>query len=126
VRVHSKLLQRQKLPPAVISENIWQERCQDISNYERYLSRNGVLIRKFFLNVSKEEQKQRFLKRIERPDKHWKFSASDIRERAHWDDFRLAYEDMIRRTATSWAPWYVVPADHKWYTRIIVVAAIID
>jgi PPK2 family polyphosphate:nucleotide phosphotransferase len=126
VRVHRELLQRQKLPPELVRTQIWEERFEDIRNFERYLTRNGVLIRKFFLHVSKKEQKKRFLKRIEEPEKHWKFSADDIRERQYWDDYMNAYEDMIRNTAAKHAPWYVVPADHKWFTRMIVAAAVID
>lgn len=126
VRVHNELLHKQKLPPELVTKDIWRERYEDIRNYEKYLSRNGVLIRKFFLNLSKDEQKERFLDRINEPDKHWKFSAADVRERGHWDAYQQAYEEMIQQTATPYAPWYVVPADRKWYTRIIVSAAIID
>jgi PPK2 family polyphosphate:nucleotide phosphotransferase len=126
VRVHRELLQKQKLPAELVTKQIWEERFEDIRNFERYLTRNGVLIRKFYLHVSKKEQKKRFLKRIEEPEKHWKFSADDIRERQYWDDYMNAYQDMIRNTATKHAPWYVVPADHKWFTRMIVAAAVID
>ncbi|HOU20841.1 MAG: polyphosphate kinase 2 family protein [Kiritimatiellae bacterium] len=125
VRVHQELLARQKLPPKLVTKRIWQERFEDIRAVERYLSRNGVLILKFFLHVSKKEQKKRFLERIENPDKNWKFSAGDVAEREHWDDYMAAYEDMIRHTATPEAPWYVVPADNKWFTRIVVAAAVV-
>ena len=126
VRVHREFLQKQKLPPVLVTKDIWEERFQDIRNFERYLTRNGVVIRKFFLHVSKKEQKKQFLERIEEPEKHWKFSASDIKEREHWDDYMEAYEDMIQNTATKHAPWYVVPADNKWFTRVVVAAAVIE
>jgi PPK2 family polyphosphate:nucleotide phosphotransferase len=126
VRVHPEFLERQKLPPELVTKNIWEERFQDIRNFERYLTRNGVVIRKFFLHVSNKEQKKRFLERIEEPEKNWKFSANDAKEREHWDDYMEAYEDMIRNTATKNAPWYVVPADNKWFTRVVVAAAVIE
>jgi PPK2 family polyphosphate:nucleotide phosphotransferase len=126
VRVHRELLERQTLPPELVTKNIWKERFQDIRSFERYLTRNGVLIRKFFLHISKGEQKRRFLQRLENPEKNWKFSANDIKERAYWNDYMKAYEDMIRNTASPEAPWYVVPADNKWFTRIVVAAAIIE
>lgn len=126
VRVHPELLARQQLPPELVTRRIWKERFQDIRAFERYLHRNGVLVRKFFLHVSKAEQKRRFLERIENPDKNWKFSAADVAERRHWEAYMAAYEDMIRHTATAEAPWYVVPADHKWFTRLVVAAAVID
>jgi PPK2 family polyphosphate:nucleotide phosphotransferase len=126
VRVHSELLARQKLPPELVSKSIWDERFEDIGNFERYLTRNGVLIRKFFLHVSKKEQKKRFLERLDHPEKNWKFSAADIAEREFWKDYMKAYEDTIRHTATKRAPWYVVPADNKWFTRVVVAAAIVD
>ena len=126
VRVHRELLQSQKLPPSLVSKDIWKQRFQDIRNVERYLSRNGVVIRKFFLHVSNAEQKKRFLERLENPEKNWKFSANDVSERAHWDEYMEAYEDMIRNTATEDAPWYVVPADNKWFTRVVVAAAVIE
>ena len=126
VRVHREFLEKQTLPPELVSKNIWKERFQDIGNFERYLTRNGVVIRKFFLNVSKEQQKKRFLERLENPEKNWKFSANDIKERAFWDDYMTAYEDMIRHTASGEAPWYVVPADNKWFTRIVVAAVLIE
>jgi PPK2 family polyphosphate:nucleotide phosphotransferase len=126
VRVHPEYLQKQKLPPELITKNIWEERYEDIRHAERYLSRNGYLILKFFLHVSKQEQKKRFLARLDEPEKHWKFSATDAAERQHWDKYMQAYEDMIRNTATDYAPWYVVPADNKWFTRVVVVGAIIE
>jgi|SRR5579859_2287066 len=126
VRVHSEFLAKQHLPPELVTKNIWKERFEDIRNLEAYLTRNGVVIRKFFLNVSKEEQKRRFLKRLEEPEKNWKFSEADVRERQCWDDYMEAYEDMIRHTATPDCPWYVVPADHKWFTHLVVSSAIIE
>jgi PPK2 family polyphosphate:nucleotide phosphotransferase len=126
VRVHPEFLERQRLPPALVTKNIWDERFQDIRSVERYLTRNGVAIRKFFLHVSKKEQERRFLERLDTPEKNWKFSANDIQERNHWDAYMAAYEDMIRNTASKEAPWYVVPADNKWFTRVVVAAAIID
>lgn len=125
-RVHPEILQRQKLPGELVGKKLWKERFEDMRDFERYLSRNGVLVRKFFLNVSPEEQKKRFLERLEDPEKHWKFAAGDVDERQHWDDYMEAYEDMIRHTATPEAPWYVVPADAKWFTRRVVAAAVID
>src|SRR5207302_7352937 len=113
-------------PPELVAKDIWKERFRDIHNFERYLTRNGVVILKFFLHVSKGEQKRRFLERLEKPEKNWKFSANDIKERAFWDDYMVAYEDMIRHTASPEAPWYVVPADNKWFTRVVVAAAIIQ
>jgi PPK2 family polyphosphate:nucleotide phosphotransferase len=126
VRVHPELLEKQKLPQERITKDVWKERYQDIRSFERYLGRNGVLIRKFFLHVSKGEQKKRFLERLDRPDKNWKFSMGDAAERGHWDDYMEAYEETIRETATKAAPWYVVPADNKWFTRVVVAAAVID
>jgi PPK2 family polyphosphate:nucleotide phosphotransferase len=126
VRVHPELLAGQKLPDKVVTKHIWKERFEDIHNVETYLSRNGIIVRKFFLHVSKKEQKRRFLERIDNPDKNWKFSASDSAERQHWDEYMDAYEDMIRHTATPDAPWYIVPADNKWFTRVVVAAAIIQ
>jgi PPK2 family polyphosphate:nucleotide phosphotransferase len=127
VRVHKEFLAKQKVPPALLNDgDLWRDRFEDIRNVERYLSRNGTLIRKFFLHVSKKEQKKRFLERLDRPEKNWKFSATDLQERDRWNDYQDAYEDMIRHTATDYAPWYVVPADHKWFTRVVVAAAIID
>jgi PPK2 family polyphosphate:nucleotide phosphotransferase len=126
VRVHPDLLARQKLPSKLITRRIWKERFADINAFERYLSRNGVVIRKFFLHVSPEEQQRRFLARLDDPDKNWKFSLADAHERSHWSAYMDAYEDMIRHTATQHAPWHVVPADHKWFTRLVVAAAVID
>ncbi len=126
VRVHPELLGRQHLPPRLMTPRIWKERFEDINTFERYLTRNGIAVRKFFLHVSKKEQKRRFLERIDDPDKNWKFSLGDARERHHWDDYMRAYEDMIRHTATPHAPWFVVPADNKWFTRLVVAAAVID
>jgi PPK2 family polyphosphate:nucleotide phosphotransferase len=126
VRVHPALLERQHLPPALVTGDIWDERFQDIRAFERYLGRNGVVIRKFFLHVSHKEQKRRFLERLDEPEKNWKFSEVDVYERRYWEDYMRAYEDMIRHTSTKAAPWYVVPADHKWFTRLVVTAAIVD
>jgi len=126
VRVHPEMLARQTLPPDRFTKDIWKERFRDIRNYEQYLSNNGIIIRKFFLNVSKKEQRKRFLARLDRPEKNWKFSANDIKERAFWDDYMEAYNETIRNTASPHAPWYVVPADNKWFTRIAVAAAIIE
>jgi PPK2 family polyphosphate:nucleotide phosphotransferase len=125
VRVHQELLHRQKLPPELITKDIWEERFQDIRSFERYLTRNGIAICKFFLHVSKQEQKKRFLERIEEPEKNWKFSAADTKERHYWKAYMEAYEDMIRNTATKAAPWYIVPADNKSFTRVVVAAAVI-
>ena len=125
-RVHPTLLEQQKLPRSLVGERIWKERGQDIAAFERYLGRNGVIVRKIFLHVSRDEQKRRFLERLETPEKNWKFSPNDIKERQFWDDYMEAYEDTIRRTATPEAPWYVVPADNKWFTRVVVAAAVID
>ncbi|PWS36969.1 hypothetical protein DFH01_08790 [Falsiroseomonas bella] len=124
VRVHPAILENQKLPPRLVTKRIFDERLEDIAAYERYLARQGVVVLKFFLHVSPEEQRKRFLARIEEPEKHWKFSASDVAERDHWDDYMKAYQAAIRATAAPHAPWYVVPADRKWYTRLVVVAAI--
>jgi PPK2 family polyphosphate:nucleotide phosphotransferase len=126
VRVHQELLARQKLPARAVTKDIWKERCEDIAAVERYLARNGCLILKFFLNVSRDEQKKRFLERLDEPAKNWKFEPNDVRERAHWDAYMAAYEDAIRRTAAPHAPWYVVPADAKWFTRVVVAAAIVE
>ena len=126
VRVHPELLAKQKLPPKLVGKDIWRERFHDIRNFEEYLTHNGIVVRKFFLNVSRKEQKRRFLERIENSDKNWKFSGSDAAEREHWDQYMEAYEDMIRHTATKKAPWYVVPADNKWFPRVVVAAAVIE
>jgi PPK2 family polyphosphate:nucleotide phosphotransferase len=126
VRVHSELLAKQKVPPRLITKSIWEDRYEDIRNIERYLTRNGVVIRKFFLHVSAGEQKKRFLERLDNPAKNWKFSSADSRERGFWKDYMKAYEDAICNTATEEAPWFVVPADNKWFTRVVVAAAVID
>ena len=127
VRVHSDILKNERLPDGLVSnKKMWEERFDDIKNFEKYLSNNGVVVRKFFLNVSKAEQKRRFLQRLENPEKNWKFSAADVRERECWDDYMIAYEEMIAATSSSRSPWYVVPADNKWYTRLVVAAAIVD
>jgi PPK2 family polyphosphate:nucleotide phosphotransferase len=126
IRVHPEFLEKQKLPSKLITKNIWKERFQDIRNFEQYLARNGVVVRKFFLHVSKKEQKRRFLERINESTKNWKFSANDASERDHWDEYMEAYEDTIRGTATKESPWYVVPADNKWFTRVVVAAAVIE
>jgi PPK2 family polyphosphate:nucleotide phosphotransferase len=126
VRVHQEFLTKQHLPPKLISKNIWKERFEDIRNLESYLTRNGIVVRKFFLHVSREEQRQRFLKRLEEPEKNWKFSEADVREREHWREYMGAYEDMVRHTATPEAPWYIVPADHKWFMHAAVSSAIIE
>jgi PPK2 family polyphosphate:nucleotide phosphotransferase len=125
VRVHPEILERrQKLPPGLVTKRIWDERLEDIAGFERYLARQGVLILKFFLHLSPEEQQRRFLRRIEEPEKNWKFSAADVAERRDWDDYQDAYEQAIRATAAPHAPWYVVPADNKWFTRLAVAAAL--
>jgi len=126
VRVHQEFLAKQHLPPQLVTKKIWKERFEDIRNFESYLTRNGVVIRKFFLNVSQQEQKRRFLDRLNEPEKNWKFSEADVRERQCWDDYMNAYEEMIQHTSTPDAPWYVVPADHKWFTHIAVSSAIIQ
>ena len=126
LRVHRALLEKQKLPPQRITKDIWDERYRDIRAYERYLNANGVVVRKFFLNVSRAEQKRRFLERIDNPEKNWKFSAADARERTYWDEYMKAYDDAIRETSTPESPWFVVPADNKWFTRIVVAAAVIE
>jgi PPK2 family polyphosphate:nucleotide phosphotransferase len=125
VRVHEQILLNQKLPEKLITATIWEERFKDIRNYEKYLNRNGIVVLKFFLNVSKEEQKNRFIERIDDPDKNWKFSASDVKERGHWDDYMHAYEELIKNTSTEKSPWYVIPADDKYYARIAIASAII-
>ena len=126
VRVHEAVLKNQKLPPKLIGKGIWDERLADIVRFEDYLTRQGVIILKFFLHVSREEQKKRFMKRLDNPEKNWKFSASDVRERQHWRDYMRAYEQAIAATASEHAPWYVVPADNKWFTRLVVAAAIVE
>jgi PPK2 family polyphosphate:nucleotide phosphotransferase len=126
VRVHPELLAKQQLPRELVSKSIWEERYEDINHFERYLSRQGVVIRKFFLHVSRDEQKRRFLKRLDEPEKNWKFSVADVHEREHFADYMEAYQDTIQATATPWAPWYIVPADQKWFTRLVVASAVVE
>jgi polyphosphate kinase 2 (PPK2 family) len=126
VRVHPELLARQKLPPELVTDKIWKQRFQDIAAFERYLARNGTVIRKFFLHVSREEQRKRFLSRLDEPEKNWKFSVADVAERQHWDDYMKAYEDAIEATSSDHAPWYVIPADRKWFTRLAVADIIVE
>jgi PPK2 family polyphosphate:nucleotide phosphotransferase len=126
VRVHSDLLKSQKLPARLVTKHIWDERYQDLNAYERYLTRNGVVVRKFFLHISKKEQKKRLLERLEDSKKNWKFSMADVKERSSWKDYQQAYQEMIQKTATKDSPWYVVPADNKWFARLIVASAIIE
>jgi PPK2 family polyphosphate:nucleotide phosphotransferase len=125
VRVHPETMAKQKIPPALVTRNIWRERFEDISAFERYLARNGTVVLKFFLNVSKQEQRERFLDRLEQPAKNWKFSMADVSERALWDKYQAAYQDMIRHTASPEAPWIAVPADHKWFSRLVISSAIV-
>jgi PPK2 family polyphosphate:nucleotide phosphotransferase len=126
VRVHPEFLAKQKIPPQLVTKDIWQQRFEEIRNFEKYLANNGIIVCKFFLHLSKKEQKRRFLERLDTPEKHWKFSAADMAERGFWDQYQDVYEDTIRHTATKHAPWYVVPADNKWFTRVVVAAAVID
>jgi PPK2 family polyphosphate:nucleotide phosphotransferase len=126
VRVHPEILASERIPAPLVTKNIWEERFQDICCFERYLSRNGLVIRKFFLHVSKKEQKKRFLDRLQQSEKNWKFSAADLHERERWDNYKDAYEEMIVNTSTPHAPWFVIPADNKWFTRLAVAAAIVD
>ena len=126
VRVHPQILKNERLPDSLVEKKLWQNRFEDIRSFERYLSNNGIVVRKFFLNVSKKEQKRRFLERLDQPEKNWKFSANDLTERQCWDDYMQAYEEMIAATSTKHSPWYIVPADNKWYTRLVVAAAIVD
>ena len=126
VRIHPQALANEKLPPTLVTKHIWQERFEDINNFERYFTRNGIAVVKFFLHLSKKEQKRRFMERLDTPDKNWKFSAADVKERQFWDAYQEAFEDMIRHTATEYAPWYVVPADNKWFTRLVVSQAVVD
>ena len=126
VRVHEEILKGQKLPERLVTKKIWDERLEDIASFERHLARNGTLVLKFFLNVSRDEQKKRFLDRLDEPDKHWKFEPGDLKERAHWYAYMQAYQAAIRATATEHAPWHVIPADHKWFTRLAVAAAVIE
>jgi polyphosphate kinase 2 (PPK2 family) len=124
--VHEGLLHKQKLPEEKFTKDIWEDRFRDIRNWERYLNNNGILVRKFFLHLSNKEQKRRFLERIDRPEKNWKLSPTDAKERAYWKDYMKVYEDMIRNTGTKHAPWYVIPADNKWFSRIAVAAVVIE
>ncbi|HZW96439.1 MAG TPA: polyphosphate kinase 2 family protein [Candidatus Eremiobacteraceae bacterium] len=126
VRVHSEALKNEALPPSLVTKDIWEERFEDIHSFERHMARSGTVIRKFFLHLSKKEQKKRFLARLEEPEKNWKFSASDIHEREYWDHYQKAYEEMIRNTATKHAPWYVVPADNKWFTHLVVAGVVVE
>jgi PPK2 family polyphosphate:nucleotide phosphotransferase len=126
VRVHPDLLEAEKLPQELVTREIWRERYQDINGFERHLARNGMAIRKFFLHVSRKEQKKRLLARLDDPEKNWKFSADDVRERALWKNYMRVYEEMIAATSTPWAPWHVVPADNKWFTRLVVAAVIVS
>jgi PPK2 family polyphosphate:nucleotide phosphotransferase len=126
VRVHPEMLEKQRIPKELCAEHFWKHRYEDINAFEKYLTRNGIAIRKFFLNVSKKEQKRRFLERMENPEKNWKFSAADVKERKCWDGYQAAYEKMIRNTASEHAPWVVVPADNKWFSRLLVVATVVD
>lgn len=126
VRVHPEYLDKQRLPKELASDRIWDHRFEDIRNWEKYLTRNGTVIRKFFLHVSKEEQKRRFLARLEEPEKNWKFQAGDVKERALWDEYQRAYEDMLGATSTAYAPWHIIPADHKWFARLAVADIVID
>jgi PPK2 family polyphosphate:nucleotide phosphotransferase len=126
VRVHPEVLKGQKTPPSLVTKHIWDERFEDIRSFERHMARNGTMIRKFFLHLSKGEQKKRFLARLDEPEKNWKFSAADVHEREYWDDYQKAYEEMIQNTATKDAPWYVVPADNKWFTRLVISAAVVE
>jgi PPK2 family polyphosphate:nucleotide phosphotransferase len=124
VRVHPEFLAAQHLPPSLVGKDIWKDRYQSINDFERHLSENGTRVVKFYLHVSREEQRKRFLERLDKPEKNWKFSLRDVLEREHWDDYMRAYEDAISATSTEWAPWYVVPADHKWFTRLVVAQVI--
>jgi len=126
VRVHPEILRSQKLPPSLVSRRIWKDRYQDINAFERYLSRNGVLIRKFFLHVSKDEQRRRFLERLDEPSKNWKFSAADLDKRDRWKDYMRAYEQALSRTSTAYAPWFIVPADRKWFTRVAIAELVVE
>jgi PPK2 family polyphosphate:nucleotide phosphotransferase len=126
VRVHPEILKSQRTPPSLVDKHVWDERFEDIRCFERHMARSGTVIRKFFLHVSKKEQKRRFLARLDQPEKNWKFSAADIRERKYWDEYQKAYEEMINNTATEQAPWYVVPADNKWFTRLVVSTVVVQ
>src|SRR6202035_5962675 len=123
---HAEILAKEKIPPKLITKSIWRERFEDICAFERYLARNGTIILKFFLNVSKEEQRQRFLERLDDPSKNWKFSTADITERAWWNRYQAVYQDIVRHTSTAQAPWHVVPADHKWFARVVIGSTIVS
>jgi PPK2 family polyphosphate:nucleotide phosphotransferase len=125
-RIHPNIIAKQQLPPSTRTKNIWKERFEQINNFEKYLVQNGILVLKFFLNVSKNEQKRRFLERIDNPDKNWKFALSDLEERSRWNDYQKAYEDVFNNTSTTYAPWYILPADNKWFTRIVLSDIIVD
>jgi PPK2 family polyphosphate:nucleotide phosphotransferase len=125
-RVHPEILAKEKIPPVLMTKNIWRERFEDISAFERYLARNGTVILKFFLNVSKQEQRERFLERLEIPSKNWKFSMADVTERAQWGKYQAAYQEIVRHTATTLAPWHVVPADHKWFARVVIGSTVVS
>ena len=126
MRVRPDVLGRQKLPPSLVTRQLWRDRYEDINAFERYLSRNGTIIRKFFLHVSKEEQRRRFLQRLDDPAKHWKFEAADLDERGRWDAYARAYEQALSRTSTRHAPWFIVPADHKWFTRLVIAELVVE
>ncbi len=126
VRVHPEILAQEKIPQRLVTKNVWQERFEDVSNIERYLTRNGTVVLKFFLHVSKEEQRKRFLERLDEPSKNWKFSLADVKERALWDRYYAAYQEVLRHTSSSYAPWYVVPADHKWFSRLVISSTIVS
>lgn len=126
VRVHPEILAKEKIPARLITRNIWRERFEDISSFERYLARNGTIILKFFLNISKEEQRQHFLARLEEPSKNWKFSMADIAERALWEKYQAAYQEVIGHTSSEAAPWHVVPADHKWFARVVIGSTVVS
>ena len=126
VRVHPQILDLQRLPPGATGKDIWKHRFDEINSFEKYLVRNGIVVLKFFLNLSKGEQKRRLLARIDRPEKNWKFSLADAKERAYWDDYMNAFEDIFNHTSTEWAPWYIIPADHKWFTRTVVADVIVE
>ncbi len=126
VRVHDDVLKNERQPPQLVTRHVWKERFEDIANFERYLTRQGTVIRKFFLHVSREEQKRRFVERLKEPRKNWKLSPSDVRERERWDDYQSCYEEMIAHTASEHSPWYIVPADHKWFTRVVVAEVIVE
>jgi PPK2 family polyphosphate:nucleotide phosphotransferase len=126
VRVHPELLKNESIPESLVGKHLWEERFEDIRCFERHMARSGTVIRKFFLNISKKEQKKRFLERLDEPEKNWKFSAGDVHERKYWDEYQKAYEEMISATSTEDSPWYVVPADNKWFTRLVISSVVVD